>query len=164
MTTGTFFAADALVSSAIEEQGLEKKTVSEAGENMAVYSVKCTRGELTLLLRELADVWPRCESASLYVESAGEGGGAWVDRVKPSQVMEIISQSSDERTIKAAKWFAVENGMTMPGASDVASDDGTGLHIPKPSLTADITRPTNGAARSAYDRAMEFTIMVTGAQ
>jgi len=102
LTTGTFFAADALIGKAIEEQGLAQKSGSETGENIAVYSLKCSRGELTLLLAELADIWPRFESATLYVESDGEAQGAWVDRVKPSQVREIISQGSDERTIKGA--------------------------------------------------------------
>jgi hypothetical protein len=159
LTTGTFFAAEALVSRAIEGQGLEKKTSSETGENMAVYSVKCTRSELTLLLAELTDVWPRCESASLYVESAGEGG-AWVDRIKPSQVMEIISQPNDERTIKAAKWCAIENGMTTPGEHAIASDEGIGLSIPQPALT----RPSDAPGDKGYDRLIEFTIRVTGAQ
>jgi hypothetical protein len=162
LKTATFIAVEALIGDAIEERGLAANSSWQVEDSKAVYSINGRKAELAMLISDLAEMWPRFEATSFYVDSETAADRAWVSNVKPSQVLEVIGQSSDEMAIKAAKYAAINNASDPVFGSPVAGTEGeAGLpSIPKPVLA---WGKDNARGGEADEQMMELTIVVTGA-
>ncbi len=138
---------------------------AEPGES---HVLACSRQNLKVLMDELDTVWDKINSATLLVNTDGQGQIA-IDAVTPSQIVEIARQNNAQTQIKTAKFFAAMNNITerSPGKEvQVAIDDSTPrlLTIPKPVLTSNEKPVTKAAAGIEAEHKVLLTIVVTGGE
>ncbi len=140
LKTDNFIAASAVVSAALEANGLVGKTPGTSRGKKGLYNVACTRQGFNSLLLDLEDLWPRLQSATLFVQTDRFGRPIAVDAVTIEQVAEIAAQNSLEKRIKLAEDFAVLNSIDrfLPGkevfAASEPPDQALTIKPPKPRL------------------------------
>lgn len=129
------------------------------------HTLTCSRQNFNSLMTELADIWDKCDSATLFVETGRPEGQIAVSAVVPEQIIEIANHNERETQIKAARYFAALNNINqnMPGKEVmVAVEDSAPalLTIPKPVLTSS-QKPVKKAAETEEQKVL-LTIIVTG--
>ncbi|MHC4437066.1 MAG: anti-sigma factor family protein, partial [Planctomycetota bacterium] len=81
LETSALNAVDAYIKSAIDDNGLSASIIPEARQSRCVYSLSCSRECLNLLLADLDNIWPKLDSATLFVNTEVFGVQTVVDAV-----------------------------------------------------------------------------------
>jgi hypothetical protein len=141
LRTVDFAAVDAFINRAIVDNGLSQEVAAPAGPKISAYAFSCSRRALRLLLADLAKVWARFDSPTLYVDTEQFGQQVVVEAVGPEQIVEIADQNSYKSCIKAARDFAALNRIAarLPAQEVLAAVEDNGgelIPIPKPLLTS----------------------------
>jgi len=157
------------IDKAIHNNGLSDCVVPTQVDGRKVYSLRCTKEGLNLLLADLDDVWQRFDSATLFVDTEQFGKPVVIDAVTAEQTAEVINQDDVKASVELAKDIAVLNNVaeSMPGKDLLAAtgDGGTSLiTIPKPFLTWN--KKTDKDLQSEGDDSQEvsLTIIVSGSE
>jgi anti-sigma-K factor RskA len=167
LKTSSFAAVDALIKSAIDDNGLSASISPEHRQSRRVYRISCTKGGLNSLLTDLDDIWPEINSATLFVNTAEFGSQAVVNAVTVKQISEIAAQDNSEKRIELAKDFAVANSITenLPDKEiRVAIEAGNSTltkewRMTKPVLTSE--KPVTKQAGQVQDKqAVHLTIIL----
>ena len=111
LNTSALNAVDAFIKNAMDDNGLTASINPERRQGRRVYSISCSREGLNLLLADLDNIWPKLDSATLFVNTEVFGVQTVVDAVKTKQIAEIAGQDNSEQRIELAKDFAVLNNM-----------------------------------------------------
>ncbi len=166
LTTNNLFAADAVVSRAIEDNGISAYNIPAKKTDKRIYAVSCSRQKLASLLADLKIVWGRFNSAVFSIETEQEGEYITVDAVATEQIAEIVKQDSLEATIQMAKDFAVLNrleGLLPHRELALLEDESTTpTAIPKPRLTSSQKTIKKADAQIEDEKNVHLTIVVTG--
>jgi hypothetical protein len=165
--TATLIAVSASISRAIEDNGLLEKVSVEAEADKSIYALTCSRDALNLLLADLESIWPRFDSAALFVETGRFGTQVVVDDITTEQIAEIAGQDSFERRTEVAKDFAVLNKTAelLPGREILAAVDNSEpdlISIPKPVLTSSERAIKKPAPQAKDAQDVHLTIVVEG--
>lgn len=169
LKTGAITAVNAFINRAIANNGLSESVSSETDGDKSIYAIGCSRESLNLLLADLGSIWPKFDSATLFVETEQLGRQIAVESVDAEQIAEIVNQDSSKSCIQTAKDFAVLNNMArlLPGREILTAIDNKRpnlLTIPKPVLTSaeraikKPEAPTQGGAK------LHLTIVVAGSE
>ena len=134
-------AVDAFINRVIRDNGLSGRIAVINHAEKGSYDLRCSRQDISSLLADLKSVWPKIESATLFIETEQPDTLVVVNRVDTEQIAQIFGQDSLEKSIEVAKDFAVLNNMTdfVPGKEVYAAIDGNKtdlITIPKPVLTS----------------------------
>jgi len=111
LRTSALNAVDAFIKSAIDDNGLSATINPEHRQARRIYSLDCSREELTSLLSDLDNVWPEFDSATLFVNTEDFGVQTVVNTVTTKQIEEIAGQENSLRRIELAKDYAVLNNI-----------------------------------------------------
>jgi hypothetical protein len=111
LKTSALNAVDAVIKSAIDDNGLSASINPERRQSRRIYSLSCSKEGLNLLLADLDDIWSKLDSATLFVNTEVFGVQTLVDAVTTKQIAEIAGQDSAQRRIELAKDFAVLNNI-----------------------------------------------------
>ena len=136
LKTGDLPAVVAVIRKAIADNGLLENVSPIAQEHKNGYTLgtlSCSREALGLLLADLESVWPKLDSATLFIESQNTAGRVVVNAVTVEQIARIAGQESTGKRIALAKDFASKN----IAEKTIAKNDSTPelIPIPKPRLT-----------------------------
>jgi len=160
LKTANLIAVDAFIRKTLADNNLLEYTGPAGQKN--TYTLNCSREIMGLLLTDLASVWPRLESTTLFVKAADTGQDVMVGQVNTKQLAMIINQTSLKDSIKVAKDFAISNDKLLATAIDSAKPDL--ITIPKPSLTSNHKTPKElQPVRQVEDEEkISLTIIVKG--
>jgi len=169
LKAGALPAVDAFINRAIEDNGLSDYVTKTAQPSNRLYSLNCSRGDLNSLLADLQGIWQRFGSTTLYVDTERFNVPVVVNAVTAEQTAEIINQDNPEKSIEAAKDFAILNNMAelMPGRQISAAIDNKGVDlipIPKPVLTGGDRKKTEKTVTPESKRDVSLTIVVVGSE
>jgi len=118
-----FAQVDAVIRSAIEQNGLSGLVASETDGDEKVYKLASTREGVNRLIASLGGIWHNFENAALHVERLDvPGAPVVVESITSDQAMKIIAQKSAGASVRTAQDYAVLNGMarSMPGREVLA--------------------------------------------
>lgn len=130
----------AFVSRAIADSGLSMQADIRGTTDRKVYSLSAAKGDVNLLLHDLATIWDKFGSATLFVQAEPFGPKVTVGEITAQQIATIVNQDSREKCIKVAGDFAVLNHMAKLLAANEVSrvmdeKKPSLLTVPKPFLT-----------------------------
>ena len=166
LSTNNLFAADAVLSRAIEDNGILAYNIPAKQTDKRIYAVSCSRQNLASLLADLKTVWGRFNSAAFLIETEQEGEYITVDAVATEQIAKIVNQDSLEATIQMAKDFAVLNrleGLLPHSELALLEDESTTpIAIPKPRLTSSQKTIKKKHTQIEDEKNVHLTIVVTG--
>jgi anti-sigma-K factor RskA len=167
LKTSSFTAIDALIKSAIDDNGLSASISPERRQSRRIYRISCTKEGLNSLLTDFDDIWPEINSATLFVNTEKFGTQAVVKAVTVKQMSEIAAQDNPEKRIELAKNFAVANSIAenLPDKEiRVAIESGNSTltkewRMTKPVLTSEkpVTKP---AGQTRDKQAVHLTIIL----
>lgn len=166
LKTDNFIAASAVVSAALEANGLADKAPGTSRDKKGLYNIACTRQGFNSLLLDLEDLWPRLHSATLFVHTDRFGRPIAVDAVTIEQVAEIAAQNNLEKRIKLAEDFAVLNSIDrlLPGKEVFAAiappDQALTIKPPKPRLVGPEETVEKPAGPIGHQQDIYLTIVV----
>ena len=140
LKTTTFAAVDASIKKAIHNNGLSDCVTPTRVGDKNVYSLRCTKQRLNLLLADLNKIWQEFDTATLLVDTEQFGKPLMVGAVTAEQTAEIVNQQSLNECIDVAKDFVLLHNMaeSMPGKDILAAigdEQPTLINIPKPVFT-----------------------------
>jgi hypothetical protein len=140
LKTTTFAAVDASIKKAIHNNGLSDCVTPTRVGDKNVYSLRCTKERLNLLLADLNKIWQEFDTATLFVDTEHFGNPIVIDAVTAKQTAEIVNQQSLNECIDVAKDFVLLHNMaeSMPGKDILAAigdEQPSSINIPKPDLT-----------------------------
>ncbi len=169
LKTKAFVAVDAFIKRAIEDNGLFEYSGSRSYPGKSVHAFSCGRQAFGLLLADLENIWTRCDSVRLFVETGQANEEVMVNVANAEQIAKIINQDNLENRVKVAKDLAALNKMTafLPGKEALATIDGEKpdfVTIPKPVLTSSEKTIKKPAALTQDDQKIHLTIVVVGSQ
>ncbi len=167
LKAGVLAAVDGFINRSIEDNGLSDYVTITRQPSNRLYSLNCSRQDLSLLLADLQGIWQRFGSATLYVDTERFNAPVVVNAVTSEQTAEIVNQDNPERSIEVARDFAVLNNMAqlMPGRQILAAIDDKGVDlipIPKPVLTGDRKKTVKTVSTPESKRDVSLTIVVLG--
>jgi hypothetical protein len=90
LKTNVLSAVNTSIDKVIEDSGLSNSIRLTSQGDKRIYSITCSKKDLTLLLSDLADVWKRCNSSTLFVETEKTGRRKF-DDVSNDQVIMIVN-------------------------------------------------------------------------
>ncbi len=138
LKTNAPVAVNAVIVRAIAENNfLENNSQTPDG----VYVLNFSRGDLSLLIADLDNIWSKFDSAVLFIETGQPGSEVAVNSVTAEQVIEIAGQDTLPVQLSMAKDFATLNNVSanLPGKEVLAAVDNKKpqlITIPKPVLTS----------------------------
>jgi len=88
LKTSDLAAVDSFIKRAIEDNGL-KYSSPGSQRDKSVYALSCSREDLNLLLADLANIWDRFDSPTLFVETKTRGEQKF-DGVSAERITEIV--------------------------------------------------------------------------
>jgi len=91
LKTSELMEVDAFINRAIEDNELSDSVILKRNGNKRVYSITCGREDLNLLLADLANIWERFDSSTLFVEAKPPGKQVVVDGVSAEQIAKLIT-------------------------------------------------------------------------
>jgi hypothetical protein len=169
LKTGDFIAADAFIRRAIEDNGISEYVGPAIQNNRSVYTLACSSDRLSSLLSDMENIWPRFNSATLFVEQNQLGDEIAVAAVTPLRIVEVIGQDSYEKRINAARKFAVLNEVNalLPGRQVFAAINGKkplSITIPRPVLTSSEKGAGKSPSQPETGEKVQLIIVVAGGQ
>lgn len=151
---------------AIHDNGLSDRVVRTQVDGRKVYSLRCNKEALNVLLADLDSVWQRFDSATLFVDTEQFGKPIVIHAVTAEQTAEVINQDDFKACTELARDFAVLNNVaeSMPGREVTAVVDGgpTLPTIPKPSLASHEDTMKDSASSAEDGQKVSLTIVVSG--
>lgn len=90
LNTNAFSTVNTSINKVIEDSGLSDSISLTSQGDKRIYSITCSKEDLTLLLADLADVWKRCNSSTLFVETEKTGKRKFED-ISNDQVITIVN-------------------------------------------------------------------------
>ena len=166
-------AVNASINTAIRDNGLSDCVVPTQVDDSKVYSLRCTKESLNLLLADLRGAWQRFDSATLFVDTERFGQPIVVDAVTAQQTVEVVNQDNVKASAELAKDIAVFNNVaeSMPGKEVLAAiaDSGPSLMtipmtIPKPRLTWNKEMAKDLTSLAEDGEKVNLTIVVSGTE
>jgi hypothetical protein len=128
------------------------------------HTLTCSRQNFNSFMTDLANIWNKLDSATLFVDTDQPEKQIAVAAVVPEQIIEIASQVELETQIKAAQYFAALNRIT-PAEDTMLAEDSAPITIPKPVLTSGADRPGAGTEKlTETERKVILTIIVTDSE
>ena len=91
LKTNALMEVDAFINRAIEDNGLSDCVSLKSRGNRRVYSITCGREDLNLLLADLANIWERFDSSTLFVEAKPPAEQVVVDGISAEQISKLIT-------------------------------------------------------------------------
>jgi phosphohistidine phosphatase SixA len=169
LKTAALVAVDASINKAINNNGLSDCVSSTQVDGRKVYSLRCTKEGLNLLLADLDNVWQRFDSAILFVDTEHFGKPIVVDAVTAKQTAEIINQENLAASAKLAEDIAVLNNLaeSMPGKDILAAvgDSAPSLiTVPKPFLAWNKETAKDSPSPAQDSEKVSLMIVVSGAE
>jgi anti-sigma-K factor RskA len=166
LRTNAMVAVDAFINRAIEDNSLSDYVTMRNRNGKSVYSLTCSRDALNLLLTDLASIWHKTDSASLFVETDSPVEPVVVKAVTADQTYDIINQDNLQDAVEVAANLAVFNsvGELMPGRelfSVVDQGRDSLVTIPKPVLTGSWQKPKREPVSPDQKSLLTLTIVVT---
>lgn len=162
LTTPALAEAGTSINVAIRDAELADFVTIDRQPDKTLYTLTCPRDRLDPLLVRLERDWSMFGPARLVLQADTPTNRVAVAGVTLKQIGEILSQDTEDRRARAAKFFAVATG--SPGAS--IDDPGTSNEItpPKPVFTDD--RPTQdpGSQQPVGDMTVSLTLVLTARQ
>ncbi|MBN2457338.1 MAG: hypothetical protein JXB29_12525 [Sedimentisphaerales bacterium] len=162
-------AIDSFVSRAIQDNGLSQylSLASRQGKNS--YALTCSRKEANLLFNDLAQIWPKLDSATLTVQADADQSGQEiiVKNLSSEQFRQFAGGASLENCVQMAKNFTALNNMTalLPAKeilTTIADSTDERLAIPKPVFTSNDIPAKKQQRRSGLAAEVYLTINITG--
>ena len=89
LKTDALSTVNAFINKAIEDNGLSDSISLKSRRGKSVYSITCSQDDLNLLLADLANIWERFDSATLFVETKPPGERKF-DGVSTGRIIEIV--------------------------------------------------------------------------
>jgi hypothetical protein len=89
LKTGALRTVNTFIDRAIEDKGLSDSISLTSQGNKRVYSITCNQEDLNSLLADLTDIWKRCNSTTLFVETKTQGEREF-DGVSTDRIIEIV--------------------------------------------------------------------------
>lgn len=172
LKTDAMRPVSAFISRAIEDNGLGDYAESSTLAGRTVFSLSCSRDAVGPLLTDLASIWQRFSSATLFVETEHFGRPVAVNAVTPQQTAQILNQAGFSGCLDVARNFAALNSLAelTPGREVLAlagntGDIGTDLTaIPKPVLTWN-RKPTDKVPATVGGKPkVNLTIVLVGSE
>lgn len=161
---GAFTEVAAFVSKAIDESGLSACVDVRSLKDKNVYALSCSREDLNVLLGDLAGIWDRFTSATLFVQTEPFGSQVAVHAVTAEQIGKVVNQESREVGIEVAKDLAVLNNMAKltPGHEILAvlDEKKPSLPVPKAFLTSGQPTPRQAPRPKPDEQRVRLTIVV----
>jgi hypothetical protein len=167
LKTSALSQVDPSIKKAIHDNGLSDCVLPTHVDGRKVYSLRCTKEGLNLLLADLDDVWQGFDSATLFVDTHQFGKPIVIDAVTAEQTAEVINQDDFETSAEVARDFAVLNNVaeSMP-AKDLLAATGdvaaSPITIPKPSLAWHKDTVTDSVSPVEDSKKVSLTIIVSG--
>ncbi len=90
LKTGELRTVNTFIAGAIEAKGLSDLIKLTSQGNKRIYSITCNQEDLNSLLAGLADVWERCDSTTLFVDTKTQGERKF-DDVSPERTITIVN-------------------------------------------------------------------------
>lgn len=110
-------AVDSFITRTIENNGYTDflNPTQDAGKR--IYTINCSKEDLTRLLTDLDNIWDKLDSTNLNINTDVFGEHVVVNAVTTKQIAEIVNQNSSSRSIEVAKDFSAFNGIAgqLPG-------------------------------------------------
>ena len=91
LKTKALMEVDAFINRAIEDNELSDCVSLKSRGNRRVYSITCSREDLNLLLADLANIWERFDSSTLFVEAKPPADQVVVNGVSAEQIAKLIT-------------------------------------------------------------------------
>ena len=169
LKTTTFAAVDASIKKAIHNNGLSDCVIPTRVGDKNVYSVRCTKERLNLLLADLNKIWQEFDTATLLVETEQFGKPVMVGAVTAEQTAQVINQDDVKASVELAKDIAVLNNVaeSMPGKDLLAATGDGGVDvitIPKPSLAWHKEMAKDSASVTEGAEKVSLTILVSSTE
>lgn len=166
LKTDALLAVDGLINRLIDENGLSDFVSVERQPGQSLYSLSCSRQSLNLLLADLANIWQRFDSATLFVDTEQFSVPVMIDAITAEQTIEIINQDNASKSVEVAKDFAVLNNMAelMPGKQILTAIDDKKVDLitpTKPVLT-EFPKKTKKAAEQPKE--VNLTLVIIGGE
>jgi hypothetical protein len=164
LSAGAFTEVVAFISKAIDESGLSACVDVRILKDKNVYALSCDKEDLNVLLGDLAGVWDRFTSATLFVQTEPFGSQVAVHAVTAEQIGKVVNQESREMGIEVAKDLAVLNNMAKltPGHEILAvlDEKKPSLPVPKAFLTSGQPTPRQAPRPKPDEQQVRLTIVV----
>jgi len=91
LKTNALREVDAFINRAIEDNELSDCVSLKSQGSRRVYSITCGREDLNLLLADLANIWERFDSSTLFVEARAPGVPVTVEDVSARNIIDLIT-------------------------------------------------------------------------
>ena len=143
LKTAMFNGVDAFVKRSLVDSGIMLIELPVSETYKGFYNVRCSRTTLSLFVADLASIWDKFDSATLYVETPQPNADVVVENIAAYQVDDIIAERNFEKAVTIAKNIAALNAMTadLPGTALAMDITVESLPIPKPVLTTGDNKP-----------------------
>ena len=143
LKTEMFNGVDAFVKRSLVDSGIMLIELPVSETQKGFYNVRCSRTTLSLFVADLASIWDKFDSATLYVETGQPVTDVVVENIAAHQVDDIIAERNFEKAVTLAKNTAALNALStdLPGTALAMETDVDSLPIPKPVLTAGDNKP-----------------------
>jgi anti-sigma factor RsiW len=121
--TAAVAQAEAVLTRAIEENGLSRFVESSSAAGASTYRLVGSRQAASRLVASLQSVWQKSDGVTLRIEGKGENATpVTVEAVTPEQAVSIIASENTAATLETARNYAVMNAVAqrMPGREVLA--------------------------------------------
>ncbi len=89
LKTNTLSTVNAFISKAIEDNELSDSVSLKTRRGKSVYSITCSREDLNVLLADLTNIWEKCDSTTLFVDTKTQGERKF-DDVSTERIIKIV--------------------------------------------------------------------------
>lgn len=167
LRTGVLAQVDAVINTAIKENGLSDTLGDVRKPNERIHYVKCSRDDFNSLLAGLTEVWPNLDSARLLVDTEVFARQVEVDNITTDQMVSIIDQDTPAKRVSVARDFSILNNAAarLPGrevASAIEGEWPTLVTTPRPMLTGGNFAPNKKpTSRNEEEKTVRLTITVS---
>lgn len=90
LKTGALSTVNTFIDKKIEAKGLSDSIKLTNQGNKRVYSITCNQEDLNSLLADLTDIWEKCDSKTLFVNTKSQGEQKF-DDVSPERTITIVN-------------------------------------------------------------------------
>jgi anti-sigma-K factor RskA len=164
LKTTASVAVDAFIKRAIDDNSLAIHSGPQQ-QDQSLYVVSCGKEGLKSLLTDLASIWDRFDSATLFVDTDRVDGQIVIETVTAQQIVQIAAQDEPQERVRLAKDFAVLNSLAehlqgkdvLTAIDDKSPDLRT---IPKPVLTSRQEAAKQQAGEVQDPQPVHFTIVI----
>jgi len=89
LKTEALSAVNAFINKAIEDNELSDSVSFKSQRGKRVYSITCSREDLNVLLADLTNIWEKCDSTTLFVDTKTQGERKF-DDVSTERIITIV--------------------------------------------------------------------------